>query len=59
MAGKVAPNNEYKGSSTKRFKCTCPQAFQDKQYGTNIRIWNKTAKEKEWRCTGCGSARII
>ena len=32
-------------------KCTCAHTFQDKKYGKNNRVYNKTADG--WRCTVC------
>ena len=32
--------------------CTCKHEFQDKKYGENKRVMNKTGKG--YRCTVCG-----
>ena len=36
------------------FTCNCSNDFQDKRYGKNKRVMNKTATDKEYRCTVCG-----
>jgi len=36
--------------STKKIKCTCKHAYQDKRYN-GFRVYNKTAKG--YRCTVC------
>lgn len=38
--------------STSVLKCTCASLFQDKRYGTGMRLHN--AGKKLWRCTVCG-----
>lgn len=38
--------------STAILKCECQSAAQDKIYGPQIRLHNKTAKN-EYRCTVC------
>lgn len=38
--------------SIKKLKCDCYNPFQDKRYGAQMRIHNKTIKG--WRCTVCG-----
>jgi hypothetical protein len=44
-----------------KMTCTCKHESQDKLNGKNIRIWNectsKSAGEKRYRCTVCGSER--
>ena len=36
-------------------QCKCNHEFQDKQYGKNSRLHNKTTKG--YRCTVCGSEK--
>lgn len=39
-------------------KCKCKHAYQDKHYGKNRRVFNKTLGNRKgiegWRCTVCG-----
>jgi hypothetical protein len=44
--------------STKVIKCTCESEYQDRVYGTNNRLGNKTDKSSNkdrqtYRCTVC------
>ena len=39
--------------TTKKCKCDCTNEYQDKKYGKDIRVCNKTVKDK-YRCTVCG-----
>lgn len=39
------------GQGTVVLRCTCVHAFQDKEYGTGMRLHNNTAKGA--RCTVC------
>jgi hypothetical protein len=34
-------------------KCDCRNSFMDKMYGVGMRVMNKTAKERMYRCTVC------
>jgi len=36
--------------------CTCKHAYQDKEYGINQRVYNKTTKGH--RCTVCGTEKV-
>ena len=40
-----------------RVQCKCPHEYQDKQYGTHVRVANTTAKQDkdfvEVRCSVC------
>lgn len=36
-------------------KCTCKSEFQDKFYGKQMRLVNRSLKENIARCTVCGS----
>ena len=43
--------------STKVISCTCQHEYQDKVYGKNKRLANKTQKGNQkdtYRCTVCG-----
>jgi len=44
-------------SGTIRQKCECKNEYQDKQYGTGIRIMNKMTKTDGYRCTSCGKEK--
>ena len=41
--------------------CSCVSPFQDKRYGTRIRVHNrmvrKVSSNAQWRCTVCGKER--
>ena len=43
--------------NTKLKTCNCKSEFQDKQYGKDQRVHNRTkqamGKESKWRCTIC------
>jgi hypothetical protein len=41
-------------------KCTCKNEYQDKEYGKNKRVHNRTEKVegKMYRCTVCSSERL-
>lgn len=41
--------------------CTCKSEFQDRVYGKNIRVANKTVKggEERGRCTICGAEKSV
>ena len=44
----------------KVLKCTCKSEFQDKEYGTGMRLHNgcgKDGKSNEYRCTICGNKK--
>lgn len=56
---KVAPEVKEEKQGTKKAKCHCVQAYQDSLYGRGVRVWNKTAKTGEYRCTGCGTTRVL
>lgn len=56
---KLAPQMREEPKAPKKLKCTCPQDFQDRTYGRGIRVMNKTGKAGEYRCTGCGSTRLV
>lgn len=43
-------------STVKKLACGCPNDFQDMMYGSRIRVFNKTAKDGDYRCTSCGHA---
>ena len=38
-------------------KCSCKNEFQDKTYGKDLRVKNKT--QKGYRCTACGKEEIV
>jgi len=38
-------------------KCMCQHKFQDKKYGKNQRVHNKTMKG--YRCTSCGREKLV
>lgn len=45
-------------------KCTCHNEYQDKVYGKDIRVHNKTAKKPSpdtviVRCTVCGATQKV
>jgi hypothetical protein len=56
---KVAPQMKEEGKSPRKSSCTCVQTFQDQVYGKGIRLWNKTKGVGEYRCTGCGTTRVL
>jgi hypothetical protein len=35
--------------------CSCEHEYQDKKYGKNKRVHNKTTNG--WRCTACGNEK--
>ena len=35
--------------------CTCQHEYQDRKYGKNKRVHNKTTKG--WKCTVCGDEK--
>lgn len=41
--------------------CSCISPFQDKRYGTRVRVHNRIARTvtrgTQWRCTVCGKER--
>lgn len=45
------------------FKCKCVNEFQDKRYGPQVRVMNRTAKESgtttDARCTVCGAIHQV
>jgi|APCry1669189034_1035192.scaffolds.fasta_scaffold00539_14 hypothetical protein len=43
--------------STKLTKCTCKHAFQDAEYGEDIRLMNKK-KAGGFCCTVCGKDKV-
>lgn len=48
--------------TTKVAPCTCAHKWQDKQYGTGLRLHNALAKSKllgkqQWRCTVCAAVQ--
>lgn len=47
--------------TTKTAGCNCNSEYQDKQYGSGIRLHNHTQKNMAtlWRCTVCGRERPI
>ncbi len=38
-------------NTTKIIFCGCPQPFQNKRYGAQMRVYNRTSSG--WRCTSC------
>ncbi len=56
---KVAPVMKEEGKAPKKSRCVCTQAYQDSLYGKGVRLWNKTKTQGEYRCTGCGSTRVL
>lgn len=49
--------------STVIASCTCKNTYQDKHYGTNLRVHNTTAKgtdkQLNARCTVCGAVHTV
>ena len=42
----------------KRITCKCQHTFQDKKYGSGVRLHNKMASTKaNWRCSVCGDLK--
>ena len=43
-------------------KCSCKNEYQDKEHGSQNRVFNKLAEEKghpqQYRCTVCGNVRV-
>ena len=37
-------------------RCTCYSRFQDKRYGLQMRVHNRT-RDGKWRCTVCGRVK--
>lgn len=56
---KVAPVMKEEGKVPKKAKCSCVQTYQDSVYGKGIRLWNKTKGLGEYRCTSCGTTRVV
>ena len=54
MAKSTSEENSRKKSGCVRAKCSCTSTFQDRLYGTGIRIWNCTASGGR-NCTVCGT----
>ena len=46
-------------TSTKVLTCYCEHKFQDDRYGKKKRLFNRTGKDGEWRCTVCGKNLIV
>lgn len=48
--------------TTKEIKCKCVSEYQDKRYGTGMRVHNaKKSTEKSkggFRCTVCGDSKL-
>lgn len=47
---------------SKKSKCHCDHEYQDKLYGKKVRIFNrcvKNGKDNGWRCTVCGSVKMV
>lgn len=46
-----------KGNKTSKVKCSCTSLFQDREYGTGIRVANRQQGKNEhlgsYRCTIC------
>jgi hypothetical protein len=53
---KMAKSKSY-DPSTKLTKCTCKHAFQDAEYGEDIRLMNKK-KAGGFCCTVCGKDKV-
>ena len=42
----------------KIIKCHCDHEHQDERYGKKMRVHNKKAESKGWRCTVCTDEKI-
>ena len=40
-------------------KCSCEHQWMDEQYGTGMRIMNKTSSADKLRCTVCGKDHSV
>jgi hypothetical protein len=40
-------------------KCNCESEFQDKQYGTKMRVHNAKQKSDVYTCTVCGTVKNL
>jgi hypothetical protein len=40
---------------TKVMFCDCKHNYQDKKYGSQMRVWNEGVKG--WKCTVCGKIK--
>lgn len=47
-----------KVTTTKTMKCKCSNRYQDKKYGSHVRVFNRATSKTgstKWRCTSCGN----
>jgi len=40
-------------------KCDCKNKQQDKMYGNQMRVMNKTSKDSTYRCTVCAKEKKV
>lgn len=39
----------------KLIQCSCKHEYQDKKYGSGMRVHNYSPKKKAWSCTVCSN----
>lgn len=44
-------------ANTKILQCKCEHPWQNKRYGKGMRVMNRMAADKGYRCTVCGTTR--
>ncbi len=61
--GKKEKEEQYRPPSMTAVKrCKCPHGNQDRRYGKQMRVHNRTNQKEDksrqgWRCTVCGSVK--
>ena len=40
-------------------KCNCEHEYQDKQYGSKMRVHNKKQKADTYVCSVCGATKVL
>lgn len=46
-------------SETTVKRCGCRSEYQDGKYGAGLRVHNLAPKKPCWRCTVCGTEKVV
>jgi hypothetical protein len=46
-------------SETAIKRCGCRSEYQDQKYGAMMRVHNHAPKKPCWRCTVCGTEKVV